>query len=189
MPVAVRTKIDSLGERKRPIAVVGDAHATKVDAAYQTAFDLGRNLASRGHYIICGGRFGVMEAVCKGCMQVGGTSIGVLPRNSVDEANPYCTIIIPTVLGNHKAHATRNRNSVIVAGALCVFAIAGEAGTANELKLAQANKRRIFGLHNPGNGWTPKPSRKGLFTSHTNLADALTACGNYMRSVYPDIVW
>jgi uncharacterized protein (TIGR00725 family) len=114
-------KTDSLGERKRPIAVVGDADVTEGDAVYTTAFDLGRNLASRGHYIICGGRFGVMEAVCKGFMRVGDTSIGVLPRNKIDEANPYCTIIIPTVLGNHKAHQTRNRNSVIVAGALlCV---------------------------------------------------------------------
>src|SRR6476660_2147157 len=76
IPVTVAVKIGSLDERKRPIAVVGDAEVTEPDAAYKTAFDLGRNLASRGHYIICGGRFGVMEAVCKGCMRVGGTSIG-----------------------------------------------------------------------------------------------------------------
>jgi hypothetical protein len=116
-------------------------------------------------------------------------SIGVLPRNKIDEANRYCTIIIPTVLGNHKAHQTRNRNSVIVAGALCVFAIAGKEGTVNELNLAQANERRIFGLHNPGNGWTPDVGHQGLFTNHPNIAGALTACGNYMRSKYPDIVW
>jgi uncharacterized protein (TIGR00725 family) len=188
-PVAVAAKIDSLDERKRPIAVVGDAHVKEGDPVYNTAFDLGRNLASRGHYIICGGRFGVMEAVCKGCMRVGGTSIGVLPKNNINEANPYCTIIIPTVLGNHKAHPTRNRNSVIVAGALCVFAIAGKEGTANELNLAQENERRIFGLHNPGNGWTPDASHRGSFTSHANLADALTACGKYIRDTYLDIVW
>ena len=189
MPDQRGAKTVSLDERKRPIAVVGDAGVTEVDAAYQTAFDLGRYLASCGHYIICGGRFGVMEAVCKGCMQVGGASIGVLPRNKIDDANPYCTIIIPTVLGNHKTHATRNRNSVIVAGALCVFAIAGKAGTANELKLAQANKRRIFALHSPGDGWTPSRSRKHLFSSHPDLADALTAFGNYMHEKYPNIVW
>jgi hypothetical protein len=34
-----------------------------------------------------------------------------------------------------------------IAGALCVFAIAGKEGTVNELNLAQTNKKRIFGLH------------------------------------------
>src|SRR5262249_39219522 len=174
-------------QRKRPIAVVGGANVP--DPVYTTAFDLGRNLAMRGHYIICGGRTGVMEAVCKGCMEAGGTSIGVLPENDITTANQYCTIIIPTVLGNHNSHPTRNRNSVIVAGALCVFAIAGENGTANELALAQENEKRIFGLHRPGGGWIPNPDRRPLFTSHENLADALTACGAYMRETYPDILW
>jgi uncharacterized protein (TIGR00725 family) len=126
-----------LDHRKRPIAVVGAANAkddTEVakkqfDEACDTAYQLGRNLASRGHYIICGGRFGVMQAACKGCMEVGGVSIGVLPKNDLRTANPYCTIIIPTVLGNHTDDYTRNRNSVIVAGALCMFAIGGGDGT------------------------------------------------------------
>ena len=49
-----------------------------------------------------------------------------------------------------------------------MFAIAGKEGTANELSLAQANNRRIFGLHNPGNGWTPGVGHEGSFTSHAS---------------------
>jgi hypothetical protein len=70
-----------------------------------------------------------------------------------------------------------------------VFAIAGKEGTANEFNVAQANKQRIFGLHNPGNGWTRDVGHQGFFTSHANLAGAPTACGNYMRGAYPEIVW
>jgi uncharacterized protein (TIGR00725 family) len=161
-----------LVHQKVPIAVVGGAkvkeNATDPEAedACETARNLGRNLASRGHYVICGGRTGVMEAVCKGCMEAGGTSICVLPENNVEQANPYCTIIIPTVLGNHKSDPERNRNSVIVVGALCVFAIAGGNGTANELALAHKHKKQISASIIPPDGWTPPEGcGKGLFKS------------------------
>jgi len=46
IPVTVAVKDRQLRRAKRgPIAVVGDAEVTEPDAAYKTAFDLGRNLA------------------------------------------------------------------------------------------------------------------------------------------------
>jgi len=161
-------------------------------AALKTARQLGKVLAIRGHYVICGGRTGVMEAVCRGCAEEGGTSIGVLPDLNLDQANKYCTMVIPTVLGNHTAHPDRNRNSVIVAGALCVFAIDGGNGVINELELARGNSRRVFGLHNPGNGWNPGGiwQQDGSdFTLHATLGEALHQCGIYIRQKHPELVW
>lgn len=40
-----------------------------------------------------------MEAACKGARENGGLTIGILPGNSADAANPYVEIPIVTGLG------------------------------------------------------------------------------------------
>src|SRR5262245_48813526 len=47
-----------------PIGVIGPRDASPAQLAI--AEDLGRRLARMGHAILCGGRHGVMEAVCRG---------------------------------------------------------------------------------------------------------------------------
>jgi uncharacterized protein (TIGR00725 family) len=182
-----------------PIAVIG-GHKVDNDAL-DTARDLGRKLAGYGYAVICGGRnTGVMNAVCEGCAQEGGTSIGILPTLDVDTASKHCTIVVPTNLGNADDNPKMNRNWVIVPGALCVFAIAGTSGTRNELMIAKQMKKRVFGLHGPPepeghSGPTVWNANGSSFTRYEapsrdqNLADALRECGQYLRGINQDLGW
>ena len=57
--------------------------------ALKLSYELGKELAERGFILVCGGRGGVMEAAAKGAKEAGGTTIGILPGVSREEANPY----------------------------------------------------------------------------------------------------
>ena len=58
---------------KLPIGVIGAGNPTSEQ--YQIAEALGKALAKLGLVVLCGGKTGVMEAVCKGVHAEGGTSI------------------------------------------------------------------------------------------------------------------
>jgi uncharacterized protein (TIGR00725 family) len=145
---------------QRPIAVVGGSNCDNRSDAYKAAEELGRKLAGKHYPIVCGGRFGVMEAVCKGCQEAGGISIGILPRPD-EKANKFCTIILATDLGNatkpiSKDYVLRNgkdrisRNRVIVRGARAVFVVNGTPdGTGDEVQFAYEFGIPAFGLCNP----------------------------------------
>ncbi|GAH11670.1 unnamed protein product, partial [marine sediment metagenome] len=79
--------------------------------------------------LICGGRGGVMEAACKGAKEEKGITIGVLPGNDKENANPY--IDIPIVTGMGEA-----RNVIIARSSDAVIAIAGKYGTLSEIAFA-----------------------------------------------------
>ena len=68
---------DSPNPLREPIGVIGPRDATP--AQLQAAARLGERLADCGFVVLCGGRGGVMQAVCEGVARVGGTSIGLLP--------------------------------------------------------------------------------------------------------------
>lgn len=57
--------------------------------AYTTAREVGQLLAERGHTVVCGGRGGVMEAVCRGSTEQDGHSIAILPGTDTRQANDY----------------------------------------------------------------------------------------------------
>ena len=61
---------------KRQIAVFGPGHPTRRE--YNLAAEVGRLLAENGVTVVCGGLYGVMEAVCMGAKEAGGTTIGIL---------------------------------------------------------------------------------------------------------------
>jgi predicted Rossmann-fold nucleotide-binding protein len=182
---------------RQPVAVLGGSKVK--DEAYEVAWELGQELASRGLPVICGGRTGVMEAVCKGCSEAGGVSIGVLPEKDMSRANSYCSIVLPTDLGNaqkplvpeghlvpkeHKVAEVDvpgvSRNRVIVTSAFCAFVVNGSSeGTGDEVRLAREFKLRAFGLCNPA---FPKEYPKiwvegfrGLFSRHDTVRDAMKA--------------
>jgi uncharacterized protein (TIGR00725 family) len=181
-------------QHKKPIAVIGGSEVPP--AVYEVARSLGKALGRRGFLIICGGRTGVMEAVCRGCKEEDGVSIGVLPRLT-DEANEYATFVVPTDLGSAGSPRCSNpetsRNRVVVGGALCVFAVDGGPGTANELKIAGELKKRVFGLCSPSepeNGRGPIWDAPGTgFTTHRELSSALEACHGYLRTKIPNLHW
>lgn len=103
------------------------------------AEEVGRRLAGEGVAVVCGGLGGVMEAVCRGAAEAGGTAIGIVPGNSIEEANPFCTEVVATGTG----HA---RNLAVVGSGEVVIAVGGEWGTLSEIGHARAIGRTVVAL-------------------------------------------
>jgi hypothetical protein len=87
---------------------------------------IGELIAGEGYGVICGGMSGVMEAVCRGAAEAGGLTVGVLPGDSPDTANPFVKLRIATGMGIA-------RNVIIVRSSSAVIALAGGAGTLSEI--------------------------------------------------------
>jgi len=113
--------------RRRLIAVIGAGRASA--ALRKLAFEVGREIASRGADLVCGGLGGVMEAAAAGARSVGGHTIGILPSYDRESANSNIEVAIPTGMGEA-------RNAIVVASAEAVVALPGEAGTLLEIGLA-----------------------------------------------------
>ncbi len=84
-------------KKKRFIAVIGGGNCSAQEAELAEA--VGRELARRGAILVCGGLGGVMEAACKGASSEGGMTIGILPGDNYQAANPYVQIPIVTGMG------------------------------------------------------------------------------------------
>ncbi|MDI6814650.1 MAG: DNA-processing protein DprA, partial [Dehalococcoidales bacterium] len=80
--------------KKRFIAVIGGGQCSSQEA--KLAEEVGRELARQGAILVCGGLGGVMEAACRGASSEGGITIGILPGESRQAANPYIQIPIVT---------------------------------------------------------------------------------------------
>jgi hypothetical protein len=116
--------------RTKNIAVVGAGGGRTVDSGIiETAFEVGREIASMNWTLICGGLGGVMEAASRGAYENGGVAIGILPGYDPSDGNRYLNFVIPTGLG----HA---RNAVIAAAADGMIALGGGHGTISEVALA-----------------------------------------------------
>lgn len=125
----------------KQITVIGSGGEVS-EEVYRMAEELGRLIAKRGAAVICGGRGGVMEAVCRGAKLHGGLTIGILPYGK-GEANPYVDIAIVTGMGE-------GRNVINVKSGDAVIAVAGGAGTLSEIGLALAAGKRVVALKNSG---------------------------------------
>ena len=106
------------------IGVIG-SHDCDRDT-YDRAVTVGRLLAENGWGVICGGLSGVMEAVCKGASDAGGLTVGVLPGDDPQSANPYVQVRIATGM-------SIARNVIIVRSSRAVIAMSGGAGTLSEI--------------------------------------------------------
>ncbi|MBN1283866.1 MAG: TIGR00725 family protein [Anaerolineae bacterium] len=124
-------------ERKYIIAVIGGAECTPSEE--MQAAMVGRMVAVHGATLICGGRGGVMEAACGGARAGGGLTVGVLPGNTRDEANPYVDVPIVTGMGDA-------RNAIIINSADAVIAVGGGYGTLSEIAFALKRDVPVVGL-------------------------------------------
>jgi len=122
------------------ISVIGGDVGSASEKDLDTAENLGKILAARGHTLVCGGKGGVMKAVCRGAKKKGGTTIGILPSYSRDEANEYIDHAIVTDLGIM-------RNSLVVMNGDVVIAIDGGYGTLSEICFAQKYGKDILGIN------------------------------------------
>ncbi len=127
--------------KKKFVAVIGGNQCSKKEA--RLAEEVGQELARRGATLVCGGLGGIMKAACKGASAEGGTTIGILPGESRQTANPYVQIPIVTGLGEA-------RNAIVVKSAQAVIAVGGSYGTLSEISYALKNSIPVIGL----NSWS-----------------------------------
>lgn len=140
--VSLRAAADWLQRRsdhplKQPVAVIGprEASAEQLNAAEA----LGNGLGKIGFAVVCGGRQGIMEAVCRGVAAAGGISIGLLPETDAKLANPYVTVPIATGIGEA-------RNVLVARAGFCLIAIGDSYGTLSEVALGLQFGRPVIGL-------------------------------------------
>ncbi len=105
----------------------------------QAAARLGERLADCGFVVLCGGRGGVMQAVCEGVARVGGTSIGLLPDADPSLANPFVGIVLATGIGEA-------RNALIARASFCLVAIGNSYGTLSEVALGRQFGKLVIGM-------------------------------------------
>jgi len=124
--------------KKRFIAVIGGGRCSAEET--KLAEEVGRELARQGAILVCGGLGGVMEAACRGASSEGGITIGILPGESRQSANPY--VQFPIVAGVGYA-----RNLSVVKSAQAVIAVGGSYGTLSEIGYALQGGIPVIGLY------------------------------------------
>ena len=123
----------------KQVSVIGSGTAEEKEEIYLVAEKLGEVLGSHGCIVICGGMWGVMEAVCKGAKRKGGTTVGILPTDSLKDGNQYLDIKIPTGIGEA-------RNALVVKSGRFVVAVGGGFGTLSEIGHALKGHKKVVGF-------------------------------------------
>ena len=118
------------------IGVIGGSSCS--EEIYDFAYNVGLEIARRKGILVCGGLRGVMEAASKGAKDGSGLTIGIIPGNERNAANPYIDIPIVTDIGYA-------RNFIIVHTAQAFVAIDGKYGTLSEIAFALDRKKPIVG--------------------------------------------
>ena len=106
---------------------------------YQTALQLGQEIARAGAVLVCGGMDGVMKAAAEGCRLAGGTSLGIIPGTDKSTANEFHDYVIATGFGEA-------RNLVIIRTADVVIALPGQYGTLSEIGFALKMSKPVISL-------------------------------------------
>jgi len=139
------------------VGVIGESQFS--DPSHEAAAEeTGRLIAQSGWVLVCGGLTGVMEAACRGARTAGGLTVGILPNDDRDEANPYVTVAVPTGLG-------QGRNVVIALMVDALIAVGGGFGTLSEIGHALRVGKPVVGLRT----WeATRPGQRAPVTSvHT----------------------
>ncbi len=127
--------------RKTCISVIGSGNSdgTLSPEIAKIANEVGREIAARGAVLICGGLGGVMTEAAKGAKEKGGLTIGIIPGENPDSANPYIDIPIPTGLGFA-------RNVLVAYSGDAIIAVSGGLGTLSEISFALIRKKPVIGI-------------------------------------------
>jgi uncharacterized protein (TIGR00725 family) len=114
---------------------------------YEMAKSVGRGLSEAGISVLCGGRDGVMEALCHGISLAKGDkrgcSMALLPGEDRSEANNYADYVLPTGIGYA-------RNAMVALMGEVVIVIAGATGTLSEAAYAWNYGKPIIALSSSG---------------------------------------
>ena len=117
--------------------MIGSGHEHEARAE-----EVGRLLAERGCTVVTGGLGEVMAAAARGAKGAGGTTIGILPGERREDANPWIDHVVVTGIG----HA---RNLAVVASGDAVIAVGGSWGTLAEIGFA-SRLGRVVVILEPG---------------------------------------
>lgn len=152
--------------RKAPprIGVIGGSSCTAKQA--EAARKVGSLIAQGGGILVCGGMGGVMEAACRGAIEHGGITVGILPGGSAREGNRYLTVPVATGMGYA-------RNALVVMSSQAIIAIGGRYGTLSELAYAAQYGLPVFGLST----WKVRMPVKHVRTPAEAVRLALEAAG------------
>src|SRR5512136_835823 len=129
---------------KKLISVCGSDGGDEKLTSYslEVAEKVGILVAQRGGVIICGGREGIMQAVCRGAKKEGGITVGIMPYEK-NEANDFIDIAIPTGLGNV-------RNFLVSTTGDVTIAIGGRWGTFNEICFRMISEKPLILIKGTG---------------------------------------
>jgi uncharacterized protein (TIGR00725 family) len=119
------------------VAVIGSGREHEARAE-----EVGRLLAERGCAVVTGGLGEVMAAAARGAKGAGGTTIGILPGERREEANPWIDHVVVTGIG-------QARNLAVVASGDAVIAVGGSWGTLAEIGFA-SRLGRVVVILEPG---------------------------------------
>ncbi len=125
---------------RAPVGVIGPREEDPARNAVAEA--VGRMLAGFGFTVICGGRGGVMQAVCRGAAEAGGLTVGLLPEPDPAAANPFVGVPIATGIGEA-------RNAIIAQAAAVLIVIGDSYGTLSEVALGLRFGKTVLGLCAP----------------------------------------
>ena len=132
------------------IGVFGAGSISPGEEEWQSALQVGRQLARKNFVVLTGGLGGVMTAASKGAKEEGGVTVGILPgTRETTPANRYVDIAVYTGLGEA-------RNVINVKSCLAAIAIGGEYGTLSEIAFALKGRCPVILL----NSWNFTPHRR-----------------------------
>lgn len=162
-----------------PVVAIVGASTPSSPGAVALARDLGEALKRAGVHLVCGGRVGVMEAVCEGFASIEGPgmSIGILMASDGADANDWLDVVLPTGLGFA-------RNALVAQAGDVVLGVDGGAGTLSELALAWQYGRPVGALI-PAGGWPARIAGTSLDDKrpdHVEALDSVEACVAWVQA-------
>ncbi len=152
------------------LAVLGPRDADLDEES--VAAEVGRLAAGRGWVVLTGGGPGVMAAACRGAVEAGGLTVGVLPGVGPAPGYPNPWVRIPVYTGLGMA-----RNAVNVLSARLCVALGGGPGTLSEVAMACKAGREVLWWR----PWSLRPPSGAaplavlVFDRRRELLDALAA--------------
>ena len=143
------------------LTVVGVIGASRASSELEEAAEqVGAEVARGGAALVCGGLTGVMEAACRGARSEGGMTIGIIPSDSREDANPHVQVPIVTGMG-------MSRNIIVVKTADVLVAVGGEYGTLSEIAYALNNGKKVFSVRS----WELEKARPGGVSGLVHVED------------------
>jgi hypothetical protein len=124
-------------KKKVFIGIIGAGKCSK--KIFTLAEEVGKEIAKAGAILVCGGLGGVMEGAAKGVKGTKGITVGILPGDSKEDANPHIDIPIVTGLGEA-------RNLVVIRSSDAIIALPGKYGTLSELSFAVKLEKPVVGI-------------------------------------------